>query len=840
MTELHGFMLRDLRGAGKVRSLWVFCACLILGIALIAVCGSLLQLVRDGFEQQERNLYGGDLQISQRQPINETQQNWLTQNAQVSLVLELRTMLGTDDGDFTVVELQSVDNAYPLYGQVILEPALTLQQAVDQSPDSGLWGAAFDPALTEQLGLEVGQTVSIGDLQVELRAVILEQSDRSLRADFRGPPVIIDEGALRQSGLLLPTSLIDYDYRIRTEKDPVEWRENLRAVFPDADWEVETVKERGEFVTRRLDQVASVLLLVGFSTLLIGGLGVANSVSAYLQTKLRTLATLQSLGARSPQVASIYIGQITLLATFASGIGALTGSAVAWLAAQSLSNKLPIEPSVQTLLLPTLMAIALGVCTALAFTLPVLGRTLNTPTGTLIRGINIDHTHTPQVYRWFTVVMGALGILLLLWVVPEPLAGIAFVVFVLLLLLLLDHIVKLIRVLARKYSHSASLDGRFAFRMAVSGLYRPGASLRPMLLSLGTALTLLVTSTLVIASTYRTLQNTVPQKAPSLVFYDLQKDQVENFNNVIADIDGYLSHAVAPLVLGRLTRVNGEYLADSTVATRALEANDEHKLSYRQKNIDNTTVDRGEWWPDDYSGPPLVAMEDREADQLGLKTGDKLQFTIMGQNIDVTLSAIYSQARFETSFWLEAVFTGNVLDPFISRHIGSVALTPGADIAAQATLGESFPNVVTIRTTKVLDASRSILSSASLAMMLIGVVSLSASVLVMASVVAVNRQRQVYEASVLHAMGTRMGEVMKSVVFEYGLLSVLLSIFAIVIGSALAQVLLSYWLKISSSGSFWAGAIVAVVASTLCLFAGALWLLLTLNATPATLLKRGA
>ena len=174
------------------------------------------------------------------------------------------------------------------------------------------------------------------------------------------------------------------------------------------------------------------------------------------------------------------------------------------------------------------------------------------------------------------------------------------------------------------------------------------------------------------------------------------------------------------------------------------------------KNIDKTTVDRGEWWPDDYSGPPLVAMEDREADQLELKTGDKLQFNIMGQNIDVTLAAIYTQARFQTSFWLEAVFTDEVLDPFISRHIGSVALTPGADIAAQSALGENFPNVVTIRTAKVLAATKSILSSASLAMMLIAAVSLSASVLVMASVVAVNRQRQIYEASVLHAMGTRM------------------------------------------------------------------------------------
>ena len=192
MIALPGFMLRDLRGASKVRSLWVFCACLMLGIALIAVCGSLLQVVRDGFEQQERNLFGGDLQVSQRQKISEPQREWLTQNAQVSRILELRTMLGTSEGDFTVVELQSVDNAYPLYGQVRLEPDITLQQAVDKSPASDLWGAAFDPALAEQLGLKVGQKVSIGDLQVELRAVTLEQPDRSLRADFRGRPVILD------------------------------------------------------------------------------------------------------------------------------------------------------------------------------------------------------------------------------------------------------------------------------------------------------------------------------------------------------------------------------------------------------------------------------------------------------------------------------------------------------------------------------------------------------------------------------------------------------------------------------------------------------------------------
>jgi len=256
-------------------------------------------------------------------------------------------------------------------------------------------------------------------------------------------------------------------------------------------------------------------------------------------------------------------------------------------------------------------------------------------------------------------------------------------------------------------AHQEALDGRFALRMALTALYRPGASLRPMLLSLGTALTLLVASAIVIASTYLTLSDTVPDRAPSLVFYDLQKSQVEDFDAVVEGIEGYQDHSVAPLVLGRLTSVNDIALSDSSIASRALEANDEHKLSYRLNNIDNTAVDRGEWWPADYQGPTLVAMEDREADQLGLKVGDVLKFTILNETIVATLTAIYSQARFETSFWLEAVFTDNVLDPFITRHIGSVTLDPQTDVAAQSTLGNNFPNVVTIRTAKVLEASRS-------------------------------------------------------------------------------------------------------------------------------------
>lgn len=839
LSGVWNFMLRDLRGSSAMRSLWVFCACLFLGITLIAACGGLLQMVREGLSNQERLLFGGDLQISDRQALTPDALNWIEANGEVSRLLELRTMLGTEQGGFTAVELQSVDDAYPLYGKVTLAPDVSLANATRQG-DDGLWGAAFDPVLAEQLELEVGQRVNIGSIELELRALIVEQPDRSLRADVRGPPLIVDEGALQASGLLQPNSLVDYDYRVRITEEPSLWRSRLRNAFPDAEWEVQSVEERGEFIGQRLDQVASVLLLIGFTTLLIGGLGVSNSVNAYLQTKLRTLATLQSLGAREQQITWIYVGQIIVLALLASTLGALVGSSIAWLAGQSLSARLPLAATASSLMFPTLVAILFGVFIALAFALPGLGRTLGLRPALLLRGLDVKGAELSKGFRIATFIMLGLCMGIVMLMVPEPVIGISFILCIAALLWLLDRIVIVVQNVSRQLGQNRLLDTRFSLRMGLASLYRPGASLRAMLLSLGTALTLLVASSQVIKATSDALSETVPGNSPSLVFYDIQSPQVAEFRTLLSEQPGHVDTTLVPLVLGRLTHVNDEDLSKSTDAKRALEANDEHKLSYRSSSIDNTTVDRGAFWADDYTGPPLFAMEDREADQLGLMVGDRLRFSMPGDPLEAELAAIYSQARFQTRFWLEGVFTPGALEPYISRHIGSAAFDPDTEIAAMSALGDAFPNVVTIRTAKIIEAARSVLANASLAMILIGSISLAASILVMASVVAVNRQRQVYESTIMHAVGARMSTISKALLFEYAVLALILTVFASLVGSGIAALLLTNWLKLPVSSVIGTGVLVAATASTACLLAGALWLLRTLTLAPSSLLRRGA
>ena len=678
--------------------------------------------------------------------------------------------------------------------------------------------------------------------------MIREQPDRSFRADVRGPPVIVDEEALATSGLLQPMSLVDYDYRVRLDEasraDPDAWRDALRGAFPDATWEVQTVGERGEFVAEQLDKVASVLLLIGVSTLLIGGLGVANSIGAYLQSKFRTLATLQSLGARAAQVSFVFVGQTTLLALAASAAGAIVGTVVAWLTSRALAARLPMETDVVDLALPALTSTVFGVLAALAFALPTLGRTLEMRPALLIRGVRDVNGRLPASYRVATLVLLVAVTLLLLVVVPDPLVGAAFVLAVALLLLALEGVVRLVRRLALALGRRPALEGHFAARMALAGLHRPGTALRPMLLSLGTALTLLVASSAVIAATLRTLNETVPARAPSLVFYDVQDAELADFERTVRGVDGFEALVTTPLVLGRLVAIDGEPLAANEDSARALEANDEQKFSHRTTGVDNVELARGAWWPDDYAGPPLVAMEDREADQAGVAVGDRLTFSILGETVEAELAAIYAQARFETRFWLEAVFSDGALEPFVTRHVGSAFLADGADVAATAAIGGAFPSVVTVRTARALAAARSVLANAALALVLVAAVSLAASVLVMASVVAVNRQRQVHEASVLHALGTRRGTILGSVLVEYALLGSVLALFAAAIGGALGTAVIVGWLELPSAGlldGVWlTGLAVAAGASALCLSGGAIWLVRTLDASPASLLRRAA
>ena len=824
---------RDLRASG--RTLWVFSACLMLGVCLIAASGALYSQVSNALLADTRALFGGDLEVRDREPLASDALDWMRSRGEVSLLIELRTMMTTGDGRVQLVEMQSFDESYPLYGTVELTSGQTLREAL--ALREGRFGAAIDPVLSTRLGLGIGDTITLGDVDFAVRAIIERQPDRSLRADWRGPPVLVDADALPATNLVQPGSRLAYRYRVKTGADADTWRTELTAAFPDASWEVRTFAERSERLAKVLGQIGSGLLLIGFSALFIGGLGVFNSVHAYLQRKLATIATLQALGMRDGTLAWVYVSQILFLAAAVSIAGVALGAALGLLGASLVAEKLPLTTALSALSMPLTIAWLFGVLTALTFAMPALGRALSVRAAVLFRGIDGAATRTPARYWLLTGLCAAVLTGLVLLALPDPVFAFGFVAVVIALLVLLDGMVRVLRFAARRIMHKRLLSGNFAMHLALANLCRSDSALRVSLLSLGSAVTLLVASALVVGALLRAINDTIPEQAPALVLYDMSTFQLDPVRAAIGETATLERVDLAPLVLGRLSHVNGEALRESGDTHRRQEARDEHKLSYRANNFDQVVIDRGAWWPDDYSGPPLVAMEDREADQLGLQVGDRLQFEIMGQRVEADLVAIYSQRRLQTRFWLEGIFSDGVLDPFITRYVGTVYLDPREASSLQERIAAIAPNVVTLHTERVLDEARLLLGRASSGLAAIACVSLAVSLLVLVSVVASSRVRHVYNATVLHTLGARIDVIRRALQAEYALLALLTSVFAIVLGGAIAVALLTYRLELEVPNVWWLGAVTAVGASSASLALGARYLLRQLRLSPALLLR---
>ena len=831
------FLLRlawqDLRGSGQ--SLWVLCACLVLGVTLVAATGGLYQQIREGLQADSRELAGGDLQVESRSRLPGEAISWMAERGEVSLVIELDTMMGTASGALQLVEVQSVDQRYPLYGELTLDPPLPLAEVTQE--DQGHFGIAVDPILADRLDLATGDLVTIGDLELEVRAIVTAQPDRSLSANWRGSPVMISEDALGATGLLLPHSRVEHEYRVKTDQDPDDWQSALFARFPGTSWEVSTFLDRSDRIGERLAQAGSALLIVGFSTLFVGGLGVFNSVQAYLQGKLGTIATLRSLGLRDRALSIVYLLQILIMSGLSCLAGAVLGFLLSFAGAAFAATQIQVDTVLASAVLPALLAAVFGLLCAMTFAAPAVGRALSVDPAVLFRSLDGVETGTPRAWWLATLCAAVLVVLLVLAVLPDPIFALSFVGTLLALLALLEGIVRLIKRAALRMDNQPPTRRYFALHLALANLHRHGSALRMSLLTLGSALTLLVACTVLISTLLETIAETIPAQSPDLVMYDIMPYQQQEVTRVLEN-QGAGRIDMAPLVHGRLAAVNGVSAdADSSLDAQR-EARDEHKLTYRVGNIDGVTMVRGNWWPTDASDERAwVVMEDREADQIGLEVGDVLTFDVQGRTLEAELAGIFKQQGLQTRFWFEAILSDGVLDPFISRYVAASYMPSENAVAAQGEIASFAHNVVSVRTATIVATAKDLLNKAVAGLAVVSAVAFAVSLLVLTGVMASHRSRQVYYSTILHTIGARLSVIHQSLSMEYLLLALVTSLFALILGILVALPILHFQLRLPLTFPLWPAVVAAFGVSTVCLYAGASYLMRRLHLQPASLLR---
>lgn len=839
----------DLRA--RLTSLNVFVACLVLGVMLVAATTSLYRVVGQSLLADTRALLGGDVEIESGQPLPEEAIQWIGKTGDISLVREIDTIVSSDGGDFFAAEILVPDAAYPLYGSLLLSPDAPLHALTTQK--NNLWGTVIDPMLEERRGLSIGDQLSIGAANFIVTGFIEQQPDRSLNANWRGLPMIISAEAIEATGLIRPGSRFDYEYRVKIDGELEAWLAAFEQAFPDARWEVNTFADRSERISERLDQIATALILIAFTTLFIGGLGVANSVSAYLAGKLEDIATLQTLGLRRRSVVAIYLLQIGVLGSLAGLLGGIIGLGISAIATSLVSEAFALQGPdgyvqgdfalwLSVWIMPLMLSWLFALLTAYVFALPSLARALAASPAGLFRGRVQAAQHEPRRWRLASYLLVAVYIAAILLWLPSPQMGFLILLAVLALWGILEGLISGLRRAARKLEESGFAGRRFARRLALANLHRPDSPLRPILLSLGTALTLVVACTLLVTTLLRALATTIPADSPALILYDVFSDQRPALEAGLATLDSSSRVELLPLVRARLETVNqvpiAEALADDAEARREAMG-DEYKLSYLSGNPEHLELVEGTWWhaPAPDAEPVYMAIEDREAEQLGLGMGDHLAFTAQHKTINTQVRAIYRQKGLQTRFWFEGILQDGALDEVIGPYVGAVYQDDEAAKASQQWIAEHTPNVITLLTSDWLETAGNLLNKAASGLAVIAAVSLLASLLVLSSVVSVSRRRQLYTANLLHCLGARYQAIRHSMLLETALLTLLASVFATALGALIALPLADLVLRLPAGGFIWLGALVAAVVSALALIGGLLPTFRALQLNPATLMQ---
>jgi putative ABC transport system permease protein len=281
----------------------IFLACLTLGVASIATVGSLSSALIEGLSVEGQRLLGGDIEVRLvHREMDSKEIKWLRDQGQVSMVADTRTEAISLDGNArSSIELKAVDRFYPLYGKADASPREPLTELFANR--EGVFGAAVEQRLLKKMGLKEGDIVKIGDAKFMLRAVIVQEPDRIAGGFSTGPRVLISEFAFRATGLIRPGSLINFSYRVALPQE-ITSREGVtnfvkyvKDTYPDSDWQVRDRWNAALGVRRFIEQVGAFLTLIGLTALVVGGVGVASAVKAYLDRRRDDIATLKCIGA---------------------------------------------------------------------------------------------------------------------------------------------------------------------------------------------------------------------------------------------------------------------------------------------------------------------------------------------------------------------------------------------------------------------------------------------------------------------------------------------------------------------------------------------------------------
>jgi putative ABC transport system permease protein len=806
--------LRESRGArGR---LLLFTACLALGAMAVTGVAGMARAVRAAIALQSQELLGADLWVRSRAPLRAGAADRLLERmpegARVAEVRLLQTMARSSAGGASrLVELKAVGPSFPFHGTLALEPAGTL--AAFLGPES----VVVARELSAALGLATGDELELGAARFRVAAFVLDEPGRLDPTFTAGPRVFASLEGFERMQLGGIGSRMTHGVLVGLPDDAGPASDWMRAASAAVSMEsgvvVQTHETAQPQVGRAARRVERFLGLVALLSLVLGGVGVAEIVRAWIGTRLASIGVLRVLGFTPREVFLVYAGNVLLLALLGSGVGALVGSLLPLGAPRLLPELLPSGVGLAWEPLVILRGLGLGALVALAFSLPALLAVRRVPPVRVLRHEAEPLGRHPAASVVAAAVLAG-AVFVAAWVQADGADLAAWFTggaAALLGLLLLGA--RILTLLAGWTPRRALPP---ALVHALAALARPGAGVLGAVSALGLGTLVVVTLLLVETRLSDRLAHAIPTGGASVFFLDLQTDQRQTFERVLAQ-EGASSVRVVPLTSARLTAIRRPGENDGPGQHRWILGR-EQRLTWMEALTPDNRIVAGELWSDPERFE--VSLEEGYAEDLRAPLGTVLVFELMGVPFELTVTSLRAVEweSFGINFFVVA--EPGALEDAPHALLAAAEVPAEREQSLQDALLAALPNLTVIRVRSILDKVRRVLARSALAVQALGTFTAAVGLVLLSGVASLGALRRTREAALWKVLGVTRAGVARLFALEFALQGALAGLLGAGGACALAWGFFEHVLELGSDVPAWTMPAAALAAGALAALAG--------------------
>jgi len=743
--------------------------------------------IQNAVALQAAEMLAGDLVLSDNQPLEKKWQDKADQLAlQQSEVTTFSSMAHTND-QFVMVNVKAIDDAFPLRGEIRVAPKAQKIHAGE------VW---LSNRAMDLLHANVGDSINIADGTFKVSAKIEHDSNQELGFSGFSPTVIISQADIARTNAIQIGSRIEYRLLMAgPAQQTKQFEQDFNQLHKSAQSKIQNeqtglrLRNASEGNTRLMKPIANLdtfLQLTNILTILLCGIAIALTSQRYVQQNQDSIALMRCIGATKRQILSAYLALLGVVLIAAMAIGSLAGVALGYGLLQLMLQLIPhlqIEFSALDMLLgPLPIAMLTSAVVLLGFIVPSLWQLLNTPPIRVIR----QQEKSVQSMLWM-LLMGTASLVLFSIVLTENIVLTAWVIGAIIILctvlyMLIWSCLKLIKSL--KWSISAYIRAPYQTAFQITAL--------ALGLSLITVLAVLRTDLL------ERWQQQLPEGTPNQFVYGLPPFDMPLLKAQLEQ-RGWHSTPLYPNIRGRLVAKNDQPFSQSLLKSnnslrRELNLTQTAEYPSDNKIVQGTAALK-------QAGD--VSVEVKTAEELGIKIGDRLTFSLPEGLIQAKVVNLRSVEweSFSPNFFF--IFAPKTMDENAGSYLGSFYV-PEQDKKQLVSVIQQFSNTVFIDVSLILDEVKRLVNVLVQIITILALLVSVSGVLVLVACLNLLMDERKREVALLRSFGSSKQKLKQMMSVEIGFIGfmagVVSCLFAEVI-SAIASYKMN--LTIQAHGEIW-------------------------------------